>query len=121
VTNAGPAEATNVTVTDTLSQEVILEEASEGCAFEKGSLVCSVASLLAGESVEFEFEVMVSRFPEDRLLINTAAVAADQVDVNLSDNSAEAVTQVIGGMSRRESEDDRGQGHSRGRYGSRRD
>jgi uncharacterized repeat protein (TIGR01451 family) len=121
VTNGGPAQATNVVVTDILPQEVILEEASEDCVFEQGTLVCSVTSLPAGESEEFEFEVIISRVPEDRLLINMASVTADQDDINLINNTAEAVTQVIGGMSRRESDDKPGRGHARGRTTSRSD
>lgn len=114
VTNGGPADATNVTVTDTLPQEVTLEEASEDCAINQGTLVCSTASLPLGESKEFEFEVTVSRVPEDRLLINQATVIADQVDTNPSNNTVEAVTQVIGGMSRRETDDKPGRGHKSG-------
>jgi uncharacterized repeat protein (TIGR01451 family) len=121
VTNGGPAEATNVRVKDTLPQEVTLEEASDDCAMDQGTLVCSAASIPAGESEAFEFEVIVSRVPEDRLLINQATVTADQADVNLSNNSAEAVTQVIGGMSRRESDDKPGRGHAHGRKSDRPD
>nr|MDJ0808186.1 S8 family serine peptidase [Gammaproteobacteria bacterium] len=115
VTNGGPAQATNITVTDTLPQEVILEEASEDCAFEKGTLVCSLASLPAGEAEEFQFEVTVLRVPEDRLLINQATVTADQTDAHLGNNTAEVVTPVIGSQSRREREDERGQNDDRDR------
>jgi len=105
VTNGGPAEATNVTVVDTLPREVTFEEASEGCAFDKGMLVCSVTSLPAGQSKAFEFEVIVSQVPEDRLLINQATVTASQDDANEGNNSAETATQVIGEMSPSKGED----------------
>lgn len=121
VTIGGPADATNVTVTDTLPQEVTLEEALEDCEMYRGTLVCSVASQPAGETEEFEFKVIVSWVPEDRLLINQATVTADQADVNPSNNRAQAVTQVIGSQSRRESDDERGRDDDRGRSMTRSD
>jgi hypothetical protein len=77
--------------------------------------------LPAGESEEFEFEVTVSRVPEDRLLVNQATVSADQSDVNPGNNTAEVVTQVIGSQSQRESEDERGRDDDLDRSTSRSD
>ncbi len=105
VTNEGPAAATNVTVTDTLPQELNFEEASDDCAFNNGILVCSIASIEEGEREEFEFKGIVSQVPADRLLINQATVTADQVDGTPGNNTAEAVSQVIGRASSSDSED----------------
>ncbi|MGB5678711.1 MAG: S8 family serine peptidase, partial [Gammaproteobacteria bacterium] len=106
VTNEGPAEATNVTVTDTLPSELTFDEASDDCAFNNGLLVCTVESLDEGESEEFEFKGIVSEVPEDGLLINQATVTADQVDVNPSNNTAEAVTLVREGGGQRDDDDE---------------
>ena len=45
VSNAGPSDAQNVTVTDTLDGNVSFVNASDGCSLVSGDVVCSVGTL----------------------------------------------------------------------------
>ena len=93
VTSGGPAVAFNVLVTDTLPAGVTFAGSTVPCI---GSpRVCSVGNLAPGDSTTFTINVTVApAVVAGTTLTNTATVAADQQDPDLTNNTASASTIV---------------------------
>jgi len=104
VTNNGPSDAANVTLTDQLPPNTTFVSANQtsgpafNCAHAAGTITCTIASLAAGASATFEFVVQVS--PDARSpLTNAASATSSTVDPNPSNSSAStsaAVTALPG-------------------------
>jgi uncharacterized repeat protein (TIGR01451 family) len=98
VTNNGPADATNVSVTDTLPASVTLVTTSIPCSGTP--LVCNIGNLANGASTSFTITVKVSSSLLSGLgvsatnITNTASVKATQLDPDTSNNTASASTLV---------------------------
>jgi len=99
VTNEGPANAKNVTVTDTLPQGVTLTGVSSSawsCSTTTTSVTCTKAALAAGETSDIIITVDVpASTPAGTILTNTADVAPGTTDPDTTNNSASAETTVI--------------------------
>jgi uncharacterized repeat protein (TIGR01451 family) len=66
IENLGPDAASGVTVTDLLTNDAIFDSASPGCTYDAmdHEVTCTVASLAASASVEFEIVVDVTAWPQ---------------------------------------------------------
>jgi len=87
VSNAGPSDATNVVVTDTLPPELAF--VGSDCGMVEGPpgvLTWSVGTLVAGAMASCTLTVEVVNFSD--LLINTASADSDATDTNTGNNSA---------------------------------
>lgn len=92
--NAGPSDATGVTVTDLVTPWATVRSASPSqgtCAFEAGVPICRLGALAAGAEATVELTVTPSRAGT---LLNTAAVSANESDPTLDDNTT-AVTVFV--------------------------
>ncbi len=93
VSNAGPAVAADVTVTDTLPASLTFVSASSGCSAVGQTVTCTAASLDPGSDVTFTITVIpgVGAIPS---VTNTATVSCDQPDPDTSNNTASETTTV---------------------------
>lgn len=88
VTNAGPATATGVTVTDSLPTELSLVSATPSagsCVFTAPTLTCSLGSLANGAS---QTVTLVAKGAAVGLPVNVATANANELDCVPSNNSA---------------------------------
>lgn len=94
VSNAGPSDAVNVVITETLPAEVTLASTS-GCDEDPtGVPTCSIGDLAAGDSAQVTVEVTVDADAVGPLS-NNVSVASDTNEVNGGDNVASEDTAVI--------------------------
>jgi uncharacterized repeat protein (TIGR01451 family) len=94
VTNKGPADATNVVLTDTLGSNFsfVSATAGQGTFTQSGSTVTfTVGTVANGASVTF---TVVGQSNEEGSLTDSASVTADQTDPNTNNNSATATVTV---------------------------
>jgi uncharacterized repeat protein (TIGR01451 family) len=94
VGNAGPADATNVTVNDALPAGESLVSATPSQGSCAGAVTCNLGTILAGGSATVTIVVNVTA-PSGATLTNTAAVSADQPDSNPGNNSSTTSTFVF--------------------------
>jgi uncharacterized repeat protein (TIGR01451 family) len=87
VSNAGPADATNVTVSDPLpvGETLVSAAASQGTCF--GTVVCALGSISKGASATITIVANVTA-PCGSTLTNTASVSGDQPDADPGNNSS---------------------------------
>ena len=96
VTNQGPADATLVTLTDTLDGAVTYQTAvpSQGsCSESAGTVTCDLGSLANGSSATID--ITVTAPPTPQTVTNTAVVSANEPDSDASDNTSLEDTDVI--------------------------
>jgi uncharacterized repeat protein (TIGR01451 family) len=93
ITNAGPSEATNVIVTDTLPAECgLLDSLPSNCS-RHGLLVCDLGTLPAGGSKEIQVKVTVCPTSTGTLL-NGAEVRSDVPDDKPDNNKVQEQTTI---------------------------
>lgn len=96
VANSGPANATAVTLTDTLPSSVTFVSATSTqgtCVEASGTVICSVGTLANGASAT----VTITVRPRIGVTItNTASVTGNEPDLNPTNNTASASTEVLG-------------------------
>ncbi len=91
VENLGLDDATNVAAVDTLPVGAAFVSAA-GCSFDTGVVTCEVAALPVGEDASFEI-VITMDVPGD--ILNTVTATADQLDEDLTNNTATFATTVV--------------------------
>lgn len=92
VTNNGPNDATNVTLTDTLPPGVTFDSASPGCTFyAPNQVVCALGTIPVGGFVEITITVQPNT---PGTIINTAEADADENDPNPDNNQDSEETEV---------------------------
>jgi uncharacterized repeat protein (TIGR01451 family) len=95
VTNAGPDDATDVTLADTLPASVVFVSSSPGaptCSEAAGTVICDLGPLMSGASAIVTITVMPTA---TGTISNTAEVAADETDPAEDNNTATEATEVI--------------------------
>jgi uncharacterized repeat protein (TIGR01451 family) len=95
VSNAGPAAATGVTVTDSLPSGVTFVSATPsqgGCSFAAGTVTCALGTVPDGGGATITITV---RPDVKAALSNTARVTANQTDPAPANNSATATTRAL--------------------------
>ena len=96
VANQGPADATLVTLVDTLDGAVAFQSASPSqglCAEAGGIVTCDLGDLTNGSSATIDITVTAPGTPQT--VTNTAVVSAAEPDSDLSDNTSLEDTDVI--------------------------
>jgi uncharacterized repeat protein (TIGR01451 family) len=98
VTNAGPTDAANVTMSDTLpaGTTFVSESQTNGPAFTcttGATVTCSIASLVAGASATFSVTVNIAAAtPNGTVITNTATVGSSTPDPAPNNNTSSAST-----------------------------
>ena len=98
ISNAGPSDATLLTVTDSLPPGVTFISSSPGppeCILVGVTLNCDLGTLTAGGSTVVTINVTVNA-SAGGVLVNTAGASGSETDPNPVDNSASATTIVRG-------------------------
>jgi uncharacterized repeat protein (TIGR01451 family) len=93
VGNAGPADATNVTVNDPLPAGETLISASPSQGSCAGAVTCNLGTILTGGSATVTIVANVTA-PSGTILTNTATVSGDQPDSNPANNNSTTSTFV---------------------------
>lgn len=94
VTNAGPNDATAVTLTDTLPTGVTFISASPGCSFfAPNTVICALGTLNVSDFVNVTITV---RPNAPGVITNTAEVTAAEDDPDTTNNQATEETEVQG-------------------------
>jgi uncharacterized repeat protein (TIGR01451 family) len=94
IANAGPANATNVTVTDTLPEGVSFETGSSQCRDLNGTVTCNIDILEAGSSLNLTIKVTIGTSVIGALN-NVASVTAAETDEDQSNNTAQTGVKVV--------------------------
>jgi uncharacterized repeat protein (TIGR01451 family)/CSLREA domain-containing protein len=94
VSNAGPVDATNVIVTDVLSEDVVFEPegSATACSESAGTVTCTLGTIEVDASAVFAIVVVPQ---QSGPITNEASVAADQADPDAEDNSDSENTTVL--------------------------
>lgn len=91
VTNAGPDDATQVAITDTLDP-MLAFVSSEGCTAEGQEVTCLIGDLGTGSTVEAALTVRVVSLPAPgKAIPNVASVSAAEPDLDCSDEHPKAL------------------------------
>ncbi len=99
VTNAGPAVAQNLTVTDVLPGEVTYTSVFTDmglCSYTAATTTvsCTITSLSVGSVAVIIINVNANTFSSNSLSSNTATVSASTLDPNLANNSSTAISTI---------------------------
>jgi uncharacterized repeat protein (TIGR01451 family) len=93
VSNAGPNDASNVHVTDTLPAGLTFDSSADGCTESGGVVDCDFGSVASGatETQTFVVDTAAAAVPS---VTDTATVDGDETDPDSSDNSDSETTTV---------------------------
>jgi uncharacterized repeat protein (TIGR01451 family) len=97
VTNNGPAAATGVTITNTLSPAVTFVSASAGCTNASGTVTCAVGGLAVAATASRTINVTANNWGG---AVDTASVGGTQTDPAAANNTATEVTLFDLGLSK---------------------
>jgi uncharacterized repeat protein (TIGR01451 family) len=96
VANAGPSDATGLTLTDNLPAGVTFVSSVPGpptCSLAGATLTCALGALAAGSTTVLTINVTVNGSAPG-ILVNTATVSGGEIDPDPSNNTASAGTAV---------------------------
>jgi len=94
VANAGPSDATAVSVRDALSAGLSFVSAGSGCSHASGTVTCTQATLASGASTSFQIVAAVSGSFVGSLA-NSAVVSSADPDPNAANNATSLTTPVV--------------------------
>ncbi len=98
VTNNGPGDATNVTLTDTLDELVAFVSATPSlgtCSESTGTVTCAIGSLANGATATVTVVVTTPDVAEPMQITNTVTVSGTETDPVGSNDSATEQTTVV--------------------------
>ncbi len=94
VDNAGPSNATNVVVTDTLPAGVTFVSATPtqgSCSFSSPTVTCQLGTVNSGSSTTI---ILTTTVASAGVITNTASVAAQEADSNPANNTSTQTTTI---------------------------
>jgi uncharacterized repeat protein (TIGR01451 family) len=97
VANTGPADATNVAVTDSVPAPLSVDSVADGggsCSTVGNDVSCSLGTLTSGSTWTITISVTVDPSHSGGTISNTVTVTADQNDPDVGNNSATQDTTV---------------------------
>jgi large repetitive protein len=96
--NAGPSNAVNVVITDTLPSQLAFLTSTENCTAVDQSVTCPAVTLGVGESATFTVEVVLDpSYPGNGSdILNSSIVRADTDDPQMSNNTSPAGAPPVG-------------------------
>ena len=92
--NAGPNDATGVTITDPLPAGLDFINATAGCENQSGTVTCDVGTVPAGGSASVTVRTHTTNAVAGTAVTNLATVSSDDLDPNLANNQASATVDV---------------------------
>jgi uncharacterized repeat protein (TIGR01451 family) len=97
VSNNGPSQATDVSLTDILPNQVAFNSASGGCQHSAGEVTCDLGDMAPGDSVQVSINVTVNASASGTLQnqASVSSVTADTVTANNSDGEITTVDAEI--------------------------
>jgi uncharacterized repeat protein (TIGR01451 family) len=92
VANAGPNDATGVTIADSVPAGMLFVSADPACTFDAGasSVTCAIDTLARGASRDVTVTLRPQPPNAGQTLTNTATVTGDQPDPSTADNTSSA-------------------------------
>ena len=102
ITNNGPSDATGVTLTDTLPEEVTFVSADPeqgSCTQSAGTVTCDLGAVDEGATVQVT--IVVSPTSLGIIITNSAQVAGTESDPDSANDSVTETTRIIGDLSNR--------------------
>ena len=97
VSNAGPATATGVVVSNSIPTGVVFISATGGATPTNGNLLLNLGSLAPGGSDAFQVAVQLSELVGTTSITNVFQVFANQTDPNLANNATNPVVNFLNG------------------------
>ncbi|MEO6579058.1 MAG: Ig-like domain-containing protein [Candidatus Limnocylindria bacterium] len=95
VTNAGPDQATEVTLTDTLpAGSTVIANETPGCAQDGMTITCDLGTVASGVSMNVSIVVNAPTVSVVTVITNTATVSASELDPMPANNVSEEQTTV---------------------------
>ncbi|MEZ4870007.1 MAG: DUF4347 domain-containing protein [Caldilineaceae bacterium] len=95
VTNAGPSDAVNVVVTDTLGSDLSFVSISPDCLNNGRIVVCTLPTLAAGQTARYLLAVQTGDVVDGTILQNQIVVQSAIADPDPSNNSDSETTTVL--------------------------
>src|SRR5262249_23140498 len=92
VTNAGPGDASDVVVTDTLPSGETFASASPGCSSSGQTVTCTAADLASRAKASLTLNVQVAAGTSS--VPNNASVSSATADPNPANNTASVTTKL---------------------------
>ena len=94
VHNAGPNDATGVTIHDSLPAGLDFIDASPGCDNQNGMVTCDVGAVANGQSVSVTIDARTTSALAGTAVGNLATVSGNELDPNSANNQATATITV---------------------------
>ena len=92
--NAGPNDATGVTIRDSLPAGLDFLDASPGCDNQNGTVICDIGTLATGDSVSVTIDARTTAAISGAVVGNLATVSGNELDPTPANNQAAASIQV---------------------------
>ncbi len=92
--NAGPDDATGVTIHDSLPAGLDFLDASPGCDNQSGTVTCDIGALASGDSVSVTIDARTTAAISGTVVGNLATVLGNELDPTPANNQAAATITV---------------------------
>ena len=92
--NAGPNDATGVTIHDSLPAGLNFLDASPGCDNQNGTVICDIGTLAAGDSASVTIDARTTAAISGTVVGNLATVSGNELDPTPANNQTAATITV---------------------------